>query len=200
MTPRTRRGCRRSGRAGVEAAGRPRAVAAAGRRGPLQRPADRGRRRRHARARARRRRAGARRLRAAPSRRSTSTQAKARAYAPDKRQPRADRPRSAATSTPAWRRRRRSVDAVYTTPIEHHNPMEPHATIAALGRRPADALRRDAGRRRRAHDGREDRSASPPENVRVIGPFVGGGFGCKGSAWSHVVLAAMARARRSAGR
>jgi xanthine dehydrogenase YagR molybdenum-binding subunit len=30
------------------------------------------------------------------------------------------------------------------------------------------------------------------ENVRVICPFVGGGFGCKGSAWSHVVLAAMA--------
>ena len=30
------------------------------------------------------------------------------------------------------------------------------------------------------------------ENVRVICPFVGGGFGCKGSVWSHVVLAAMA--------
>ncbi len=29
-------------------------------------------------------------------------------------------------------------------------------------------------------------------NVRVICPFVGGGFGCKGSVWSHVVLAAMA--------
>jgi xanthine dehydrogenase YagR molybdenum-binding subunit len=31
-----------------------------------------------------------------------------------------------------------------------------------------------------------------PEQIRVIDPFVGGGFGCKGSAWSHVVLAAMA--------
>jgi xanthine dehydrogenase YagR molybdenum-binding subunit len=30
------------------------------------------------------------------------------------------------------------------------------------------------------------------DNVRVIDPFVGGGFGCKGSTWSHVVLAAMA--------
>ncbi|CAH2781749.1 MAG: Periplasmic aromatic aldehyde oxidoreductase, molybdenum binding subunit YagR [Candidatus Burkholderia crenata] len=36
------------------------------------------------------------------------------------------------------------------------------------------------------------RSASKEENVRVICPFVGGGFGCKGSVWSHVVLAAMA--------
>ena len=30
----------------------------------------------------------------------------------------------------------------------------------------------------------------PLDKVRVIDPFVGGGFGCKGSAWSHVVLAA----------
>src|SRR5213075_3259342 len=30
------------------------------------------------------------------------------------------------------------------------------------------------------------------ERIRVVSPFVGGGFGCKGSAWSHVVLAAMA--------
>ncbi|HEY1585480.1 MAG TPA: molybdopterin cofactor-binding domain-containing protein, partial [Polyangia bacterium] len=28
--------------------------------------------------------------------------------------------------------------------------------------------------------------------VRVISPFVGGGFGCKGSSWSHVSLCAMA--------
>jgi xanthine dehydrogenase YagR molybdenum-binding subunit len=34
--------------------------------------------------------------------------------------------------------------------------------------------------------------------VRVIDPFVGGGFGCKGSTWSHVVLSAMAA--RQAGR
>ncbi len=31
-----------------------------------------------------------------------------------------------------------------------------------------------------------------PENVRVIDPYVGGGFGCKGSTWSHVVLCALA--------
>ena len=36
-------------------------------------------------------------------------------------------------------RRRCRLDATYTTPIEHHNPMEPHATIAALGGRPAHA-------------------------------------------------------------
>ena len=32
----------------------------------------------------------------------------------------------------------------------------------------------------------------PPENVRVVSHFLGGGFGCKGSTWSHVVIAALA--------
>jgi xanthine dehydrogenase YagR molybdenum-binding subunit len=32
----------------------------------------------------------------------------------------------------------------------------------------------------------------PLENVRVISSFVGGGFGCKGTPWSHLVLAVMA--------
>jgi xanthine dehydrogenase YagR molybdenum-binding subunit len=32
----------------------------------------------------------------------------------------------------------------------------------------------------------------PEGNVRVLAPFIGGGFGCKGQVWSHVVLAAMA--------
>jgi xanthine dehydrogenase YagR molybdenum-binding subunit len=32
----------------------------------------------------------------------------------------------------------------------------------------------------------------PEENVHTLCPYTGGGFGCKGSTWSHVVLAAMA--------
>src|SRR5690349_1018602 len=32
----------------------------------------------------------------------------------------------------------------------------------------------------------------PPENVRVVSYFTGGGFGSKGGPWSHVFLAAMA--------
>src|ERR1051326_5589296 len=34
-----------------------------------------------------------------------------------------------------------------------------------------------------------------PDNVRVIAPYLGGGFGSKGPTWSHVVLAAMAARR-----
>lgn len=83
------------------------------------------------------------------------------------------------------------VDAVYTTPMEHHNPMEPHATIASWD---GDALTLYDSTQyitgvRKAVSGT---LGIPAEKVRVVCPFVGGGFGCKGSVWSHVVLAAMA--------
>jgi xanthine dehydrogenase YagR molybdenum-binding subunit len=83
------------------------------------------------------------------------------------------------------------IDAIYTTPMETHNPMEPHATLAQWD-----------GEKLTLHDatqyisGVEQTVARtlgiPDENVRVLCPYTGGGFGCKGSTWSHVVLAAMA--------
>lgn len=84
-----------------------------------------------------------------------------------------------------------SVEAVYTTPMEHHNPMEPHATLAKW-----------QGDELTLYDATQYISGCqttvaktlgiPKESVRIVCPFVGGGFGCKGSVWSHVVLAAMA--------
>jgi xanthine dehydrogenase YagR molybdenum-binding subunit len=83
------------------------------------------------------------------------------------------------------------VDNVYTTPIEHHNPMEPHATIAEWD---GDTLT--------LYDANQgvwvarDRIARvfglPKDNVRVVTKFLGGAFGCKGSTWPHTILAAMA--------
>ena len=89
------------------------------------------------------------------------------------------------------------IDATYTTPYEHHNPMEPHATVAQWeGERLTlwDSTQYVSGVREAV----AKTLGMPAENVRVVSPFVGGGFGCKGSTWSHVVLAAMAA--RSAGR
>ncbi|MDB5839457.1 MAG: Xanthine dehydrogenase, molybdenum binding subunit [Herminiimonas sp.] len=83
------------------------------------------------------------------------------------------------------------VEAVYTTPIEHHNPMEPHATIAAWDGAHLtlyDSTQYVAGVRTTV----AKTLGMPPDKVRVICPYVGGGFGCKGSVWSHVVLAAIA--------
>ncbi|KVG61371.1 xanthine dehydrogenase family protein molybdopterin-binding subunit [Burkholderia pseudomultivorans] len=83
------------------------------------------------------------------------------------------------------------VDATYTTPMQHHNPLEPHATMAHWD-----------GPMLTLHDSTQGVSGArtavaavfgiAPENVRVISPFLGGGFGCKGSSWSHVSLCAMA--------
>ena len=85
-----------------------------------------------------------------------------------------------------------TIDAVYTTPVENHNPMEPHATIAVWQGDDRltlyDATQGIFGVRRKL----ATVFGLPPENVRVISHYVGGGFGCKGSPWSHVVLAAMA--------
>jgi xanthine dehydrogenase YagR molybdenum-binding subunit len=84
-----------------------------------------------------------------------------------------------------------TVDARYTTPIENHNPMEPHATIAAWedGRLTVwDATQYVIGER----DALAGVFGLAPENVRVVSHFVGGGFGCKGMMWSQVPLAAIA--------
>jgi xanthine dehydrogenase YagR molybdenum-binding subunit len=81
--------------------------------------------------------------------------------------------------------------ATYTTPMENHNPIEPHASIAEWD-----------GDRLTIHDATQgvfeerrklaDVFGIPAENVRVLSPFVGGAFGNKGSVWSHQVLAAAA--------
>jgi xanthine dehydrogenase YagR molybdenum-binding subunit len=84
-----------------------------------------------------------------------------------------------------------TVDATYTTPEETHNPLEPSATVAQWD---GDALT--------VHDATQwimgARSTLahffdlPVERVRVICPFVGGGFGCKGWMWPHTVITALA--------
>ncbi|AET91594.1 xanthine dehydrogenase, molybdenum binding subunit apoprotein [Burkholderia sp. YI23] len=83
------------------------------------------------------------------------------------------------------------LNAVYTTPYEHHNPMEPHATLARWDGPTLtlyDATQGVSG----AKSAVAKFFGMSESDVRVICPFVGGGFGCKGSVWSHVVLAAMA--------
>jgi xanthine dehydrogenase YagR molybdenum-binding subunit len=84
-----------------------------------------------------------------------------------------------------------TVDETYITPLQNHNPMEPHATIAWW-----------EGEELNVYDGTQYISGVkmslarilnlPLENVHVQCPYTGGGFGSKGTAWSHVTLAAMA--------
>ncbi|MBW4498899.1 MAG: xanthine dehydrogenase family protein molybdopterin-binding subunit [Scytonema hyalinum WJT4-NPBG1] len=82
------------------------------------------------------------------------------------------------------------VDQTYTTQIEHHNPMEPHATIAVW-----------EGDRLTLYDptqwpiGARNMVAAilglAQDRVRVVSPFVGGGFGCKAFVWAHTILTAV---------
>ena len=83
------------------------------------------------------------------------------------------------------------VSATYNSPVEHHNPMEPHATTAVWdGNRLTiyDASQWVQGQQRNlaAVLGIDE------ADVRVLCPFVGGGFGCKGSMWMHSPLTAAA--------
>ena len=86
------------------------------------------------------------------------------------------------------------VDETYLTPIQNHNPMEPHATIAWWDG--------DKNEHLNVYDTTQyitgDKMSLaktlnvPLDYVHVMCPIVGGGFGCKGSSWSHVPLCAMA--------
>lgn len=95
-----------------------------------------------------------------------------------------------------------TVDQTYTTPIEHNNPMEPHASIAlwdeTSGRTRVTLYDSTQG----VHPVRKTLAplfGLEPEQLRVIAPHVGGGFGSKGAPHAHNVLAVMA-AQRSGGR
>jgi xanthine dehydrogenase YagR molybdenum-binding subunit len=108
-------------------------------------------------------------------------------------EPQPDRPSDTGRGNLARSMERAStkLDLLYTTPMENHNPLEPHATIAAWEGDQLtlyDATQNVSGVRRTA----AQTFGIDPEKVRVVCPFVGGGFGCKGSTWSHVMLAAMA--------
>jgi xanthine dehydrogenase YagR molybdenum-binding subunit len=81
--------------------------------------------------------------------------------------------------------------ATYTTPVENHNPIEPHATIARWDDGTLTIYDATQGvfetRRKLAGV-----FGIPAEQVHVISPYVGGGFGNKGSVWEHQALAALA--------
>lgn len=84
-----------------------------------------------------------------------------------------------------------TLDATYSTPAEHNNPMEPHASTAVWDGDRLTVFDSDQGSTSVARvlatlfgiDGTQ---------VRVVTEHVGGGFGAKGTARPNVVLATMA--------
>jgi xanthine dehydrogenase YagR molybdenum-binding subunit len=109
------------------------------------------------------------------------------AFAPDTEQPGLESAEveSALAAAPV------AVDATYTTPAEHNNPMEPHATTAMWsdGRLTVYDSNQGAARVQRSLAVLFELERG---DVRVLSEHVGGGFGSKGSPRCNVVLAAMA--------
>jgi xanthine dehydrogenase YagR molybdenum-binding subunit len=71
------------------------------------------------------------------------------------------------------------IEAVYETPPQYHNPLEPHATVALwdgdklILDTPSQGLVMARGRI-------AGMFGIPPENILIRSPFLGGGFGSKG--------------------
>ncbi|MEV0221349.1 xanthine dehydrogenase family protein molybdopterin-binding subunit [Streptomyces sp. NPDC050704] len=83
------------------------------------------------------------------------------------------------------------LDLTYQLARNHHNPMEPHATLARW-----DGDRLTVWDKTQWVMGTHDELAAvfdlPADAVRVINPFVGGGFGSGLRCWPHTVVAALA--------
>lgn len=86
------------------------------------------------------------------------------------------------------------VDAIYTTPMEHNSPMEPHTTVALW--EPPKLTLYDSTQS--VHSVRTTVAKTfglDVEQVRVVSPYVGGGFGSKGEPHAHNILTALAALR-----
>lgn len=83
------------------------------------------------------------------------------------------------------------IEAEYTIPIEHHNPMEPHAAIAFWEDEKLTMFNKTQG----VYEVRNHLAKSfgvPPENVQVVSPFVGGAFGAALEPHYYPFITAMA--------
>jgi xanthine dehydrogenase YagR molybdenum-binding subunit len=86
------------------------------------------------------------------------------------------------------------VDAHYTTPTQHHNPIELFSTVAAW----------DGGKLTiwessqnvwGCKNGLAEQLNMSPDDIRVVSPFVGGAFGSRGSLTQRTALVAYAARR-----
>jgi xanthine dehydrogenase YagR molybdenum-binding subunit len=84
------------------------------------------------------------------------------------------------------------VERVYTMPDRHHNPMEPHATLAVWDDDGTltlyDSTQMVVGTRKLV----SLVLGIPEEKINVVCEFLGGGFGGKSWSWPHSLLAALA--------
>ncbi|MGC2297233.1 MAG: xanthine dehydrogenase family protein molybdopterin-binding subunit, partial [Acidobacteriaceae bacterium] len=86
------------------------------------------------------------------------------------------------------------IDETYILPVETHNPMEMHATIAKWDGDKVTLYESSQGVVNHQHV-LSEMLGIPLDQVQVISPFCGSGFGGKLFPWPHSLLAAMAAKR-----
>jgi xanthine dehydrogenase YagR molybdenum-binding subunit len=84
------------------------------------------------------------------------------------------------------------IERTFTMPDRHHNPMEPHATLAVWGEDGSltlyDSTQMVVGTKKLI----AIVLGIPEEKIHVVCEFLGGGFGGKSWSWPHTLLAALA--------
>ena len=83
------------------------------------------------------------------------------------------------------------IEKVYRTPPMHHNPIEPHATVAMWRGDELTVYDATQGVINSAGNFAQQFNVDA-KAVHLMDPFVGGGFGCKGQSWPHSPICAMA--------
>jgi xanthine dehydrogenase YagR molybdenum-binding subunit len=83
------------------------------------------------------------------------------------------------------------VDEVYVTPVETHNPMEMHATVAVWDGKKYTLYESSQGVMNH-QTVLAQVLGEPKENVEVVSRFIGSGFGGKLFPWPHSAIAAAA--------
>lgn len=89
-----------------------------------------------------------------------------------------------------------TLDETYVTPVQVHNPMEMHGTIAVWDEdKDKLTLYESSQGVVNHHNVASQVMGLPLESIEVISPFIGSGFGCKLFPWPHSWLAAMGARR-----
>src|ERR1700760_2400235 len=83
------------------------------------------------------------------------------------------------------------IDEVYSTPVETHNPMEMHATVAVWDGKRYTLYESSQGVMNHQNVLAQV-LGEPKENVEVVSRFIGSGFGGKLFPWPHSAIAAAA--------
>ncbi|MEV5826802.1 xanthine dehydrogenase family protein molybdopterin-binding subunit [Spirillospora sp. NPDC052242] len=91
------------------------------------------------------------------------------------------------------------IQQTYTSPMQHHNPIEPHTTTAVWDDGGLTLYESAQGvmlTRMAVTNAFRDADGNAPD-IRIISPYLGGGFGAKGPTYPHTLLtAAVARELR----